>query len=74
MEGEMVIKSISGAICTCLVVLSFNVSALIIDNTSYTTDTDAKLDWLDLTDSRAFGKSYSEVLALTMYGRLVKLF
>ena len=62
----MVIKSIIGAACTCLLVVSFNANASIIsvdwkvsDDNSITRDTTSGLDWLDLTETS--NRSYNDV-------------
>ena len=47
----MAFKSIVVATYTCLAFISFNASAALIDNGTYTTDTDSGLDWLDLTET-----------------------
>lgn len=59
----MAIKSIIGATCVCLAVVSFNVSAIsipsnYIDNGGYTTNKKLGLDWLDL--SYTFGVAYND--------------
>jgi hypothetical protein len=48
----MVFKSIVGAVCACLIVVSFNVSAVIIGNK----------DWLQVTDTA--GRSWSDFNAI----------
>lgn len=52
-----------GAVCACLSMASLStvVNAAIVDNGSYTTDTDSGLDWLDLTATA--GMSYNQVSA-----------
>lgn len=52
----MGIKSVIGAACAALTVLTFNANAAIIDNGIYTTDEASGLDWLDLTvtDGQSF--------------------
>ena len=45
----MVFKSIIGATCACLAVVSFNVSAAIIEIGGYQYDEETGLEWLDLT-------------------------
>ena len=47
----MVFKSIVGATCTCLAVVSFNINAALIDNGTHTTDANTGLIWLDLTET-----------------------
>jgi hypothetical protein len=55
-EGNVAIKAIAGVVCAYLAGVSINTNALLIDNGSYITDTDAELDWLD--SSYTIGKSY----------------
>ncbi len=60
----MGIKSIVGAACACLMVVSFSANSAIIDNGTYTTDTATDLDWLDVTAS--INRSYNDVV--TQFG------
>lgn len=60
-KGKMSIKSIIGAACACLAVVTFNVNAIpshYIDNGGYTTNKELGLDWLDL--SYTFGLAYND--------------
>lgn len=50
-----------GTVFVCLSLSSFNVTAAIIDNFTYTTDTTTGLDWLDLTATAHM--SYNDVSA-----------
>ena len=45
----MINKSILGVTWACLVVVSFNINAAIIDNGLTTLDTDTGYEWLDVT-------------------------
>ena len=62
----MVFKSIIGATCACLAVVSFNVSAAVVSADWLTTvgdnlithDTVSKLDWLDLTETNGLSYNY----------------
>ncbi len=49
-------------------IISTDVSALLIDNGSYTTDSESGLDWLDLTET--IGMSYNDVSSQFGYGGL----
>ena len=62
----MVFKSIIGATCACLAVISFNATASLIDNGTITTDDRTGLEWLDLTDT--VGMSYDQVTAQMIDG------
>jgi hypothetical protein len=55
----MKISRLWGAACACLSIVSFNASAIIVDNGTYTT-VDG-VDWLDLTATA--GMSYNQVSA-----------
>ena len=52
-------KFIMGTICVFLSVVSYGASAALIDNGTYTTDTESGLDWLDLsvTDGQAYNSA-----------------
>jgi len=47
----MINKSILGVTWACLVVVSFNINAAIIDNGLTTLDTDTGYEWLDVTET-----------------------
>ncbi len=51
-----------------VLIVSTDVSALLIDNGSYTTDTERGLDWLDLTET--IGMSYNDVSSQFGFGGL----
>lgn len=50
-----------GAVSVCIVALSFNTNAALVDNGTYTTDDVTGLNWLDLT--KTIGVSYNEAEA-----------
>lgn len=60
----MEIKSVIGAACTYLAVISFDVSAALIANGDFTTDTATGMDWLD----PSFTLGMSVEAALAVYG------
>ena len=55
-------------VAATLAVISCNAGAALVDNGSYTTDTDQGLDWLDLSETA--GVSYTEALAANSDYRL----
>jgi len=59
-------KSIFGAVCACLAVISFNINAALTDNGIHTTDNNTGLVWLDLSET--FTDSYIDTYNATLTG------
>ena len=60
MSRMVISKAVISSVCACIAIVSINAHAAIIDNDTYTTDTDSGLDWLDVTASMFI--SHNEVV------------